>query len=517
MALTVRRLAQNTDLGLTLVGGHEGADRVIEWAHAIELADPAPWITGGELVMTTGLPIGSSDAQQFEYVSRLAQASAAALAVDTGTTFDAVPEGIRAAGDALGLPILSVPPPTPFIAITRAVIDELTADQVRAVQRVVDQQDKLARAILRGGIPQLISTLGRALSCSAALVDSAGRALSVHGKDVARLLAHARTVAGSAPRGPGRRQQMSSAFTDEHGAYLVQSVSVAQESNGYLAVGSAVALQPEERLLVAHAVALLSIELGKPAKVVDAEQRLRTAVARALIDLGPELDISLLRYFGFDQDARVVAVALTDVGPLLPAQREIAGLFARQSVPYLMTPQEKVLFVIVAADRTVEWVTEFVTQLGAQLGRPLRAGLGAPAAITDASDSLRQATAALRLGPAQTPVVDFSDMGTFSMLLSGRSPDELSAMSRILLGPLEDYDATHSSPLNLVTALRAWLQHDTHIESAATELGVHRHTMRNRMTKVGQLLRRDLDSAEVRAELWIAVKARELLDILHND
>ncbi|TYQ09784.1 UNVERIFIED_ORG: purine catabolism regulator [Gordonia westfalica J30] len=80
MALTVRRLAQNTDLGLTLVGGHEGADRVIEWAHAIELADPTPWITGGELVMTTGLPIGSSDAQQFEYVSRLAQARAPSCA-----------------------------------------------------------------------------------------------------------------------------------------------------------------------------------------------------------------------------------------------------------------------------------------------------------------------------------------------------------------------------------------------------------------------------------------------------
>jgi hypothetical protein len=53
---------------------------------------------------------------------------------------------VLSAGDALGLPVLQVPADTPFIAITRAVIDELTADQLRSVQRVVDQQEVFARA-----------------------------------------------------------------------------------------------------------------------------------------------------------------------------------------------------------------------------------------------------------------------------------------------------------------------------------------------------------------------------------
>ena len=139
MAITVRRLAGHKDLGLTLVAGRENADRVISWAHAIELADPTPYLSGGELVMTTGLKMGPTSDEQYEYVARLSTAGVVALAFDTGTNFDRVPDGVLSAGDALGLPILQVPADTPFIAITRAVIDELTADQLRSVQRVVDQ------------------------------------------------------------------------------------------------------------------------------------------------------------------------------------------------------------------------------------------------------------------------------------------------------------------------------------------------------------------------------------------
>ena len=131
MAITVRRLAGHKDLGLTLVAGRENADRVISWAHAIELADPTPYLSGGELVMTTGLKMGPTSDEQYEYVARLSAAGVVALAFDTGTNFDRVPDGVLSAGDALGLPILQVPADTPFIAITRAVIDELTADQLR--------------------------------------------------------------------------------------------------------------------------------------------------------------------------------------------------------------------------------------------------------------------------------------------------------------------------------------------------------------------------------------------------
>ena len=205
MAITVRRLAEHKDLGLTLVAGRENADRVISWAHAIELADPTPYLSGGELVMTTGLKMGPTSDAQYEYVARLSTAGVVALAFDTGTNFDRVPDGVLSAGDALGLPILQVPADTPFIAITRAVIDELTADQLRTVQRVVDQQEIFARATLRDGVPGVVAALGQALSATAVVIGTDGRLLAATGRDTEHVIAITAEAARNMRPRSGRR------------------------------------------------------------------------------------------------------------------------------------------------------------------------------------------------------------------------------------------------------------------------------------------------------------------------
>jgi len=63
----------------------------------------------------------------------------------------------------------------------------------------------------------------------------------------------------------------------------------------------------------------------------------------------------------------------------------------------------------------------------------------------------------------------------------------------------------------LVESLTAYLRHNGQMESASSALGVHRHTIRNRLLKVRELTQCDLDSTDTRAELWLAIKARELM------
>ena len=50
-------------------GGWRAApDREILWAHAIELPDPGPYLSGGELVMTTGITVGTDARTHADYV-----------------------------------------------------------------------------------------------------------------------------------------------------------------------------------------------------------------------------------------------------------------------------------------------------------------------------------------------------------------------------------------------------------------------------------------------------------------
>jgi DNA-binding PucR family transcriptional regulator len=62
-----------------------------------------------------------------------------------------------------------------------------------------------------------------------------------------------------------------------------------------------------------------------------------------------------------------------------------------------------------------------------------------------------------------------------------------------------------ASRVDLLGSLRVWLSHHGQWDPAAAELGVHRHTLRKRMLRVEKLLGRRLDSADLRAELWVAL------------
>jgi purine catabolism regulator len=79
------------------------------------------------------------------------------------------------------------------------------------------------------------------------------------------------------------------------------------------------------------------------------------------------------------------------------------------------------------------------------------------------------------------------------------------AFADALLAPLLEADRAGRG--DLARSLRTWLAHHGQYEPAAAELGVHRHTLRNRIRRAGELLGRDLDTPGARAELWFALQA----------
>ena len=491
MALTVRDLTGVDSLGLTLVAGADGAGREISWAHAIELTDPTPYLAGGELVMTTGINIGADAEAQSAYVARLAEAGIAALAVDTGTTIADVPAAVRAAGDELGIPVLEVPASTPFIAIARVVIDALQADELRSVQRVVDDQEVLARATLRGGIPGVVDALADCLSATVVVVDTDGTVLAAAGDAKERLIA----VLSEQDR-PTRRH--GAYVTADGDAYVTfQNLRAAQPVRGRLAVRTSVPMSNTDRFLVAHAVSLISIAIEKPARVVDAEQLLRTAVTREMLSGAGAVDGAVLRYFGFEADVEVVVATFTGAGPLLAAEH----VLGRVLNSFLMAPMGDEIVIVVPAAGSRRRIRAVVEDLEQQTGAAVSGGMSRPVKPTDLHLGLEQARIAAHSSGGRFS--EFGDLSPMSMLLAGRSTAELRVLAASL-DALDDGD-------ELIPTLAAFLGRNGQMEAAAAELAVHRHTMRNRMRRIRQLLGDDLESADSRAQLWLALKAWQLL------
>ena len=57
--LTVRELLR--DLDVRLVAGESSLNLPVRWVHISEILDPTPWLSGGELLLTTGMQLDTPE------------------------------------------------------------------------------------------------------------------------------------------------------------------------------------------------------------------------------------------------------------------------------------------------------------------------------------------------------------------------------------------------------------------------------------------------------------------------
>ena len=147
-----------------MLAGDDEIGRPVRWVHSSELEDPTPWLKGGELILTTGMNIGETAAKQRAYVDRLVGAGVAGLGIGLGFGHDRAPKAIVTEAQKLAFPLFEVPYPVPFIAITEAVFTRLLAEQFDTLQRAVDAEHVLTRAVLDGsGVQGIADSLSEVL------------------------------------------------------------------------------------------------------------------------------------------------------------------------------------------------------------------------------------------------------------------------------------------------------------------------------------------------------------------
>src|SRR4051794_16402557 len=124
--LTVRELLRDLDVGV--LAGEANLDAPVRWVHISELADPTPWLSGGELLLTTGLPVEAPEAQR-EYIARLADHGLAGLGFGVGFGHSEVPAALVEAAAERDFPLIEIPYDTPFIAVTEKAFARLVNEQ----------------------------------------------------------------------------------------------------------------------------------------------------------------------------------------------------------------------------------------------------------------------------------------------------------------------------------------------------------------------------------------------------
>ncbi|MEA2498789.1 MAG: hypothetical protein QOH26_1194 [Actinomycetota bacterium] len=527
MSISIRDLLELPGLGLKVVAGSDGLDRAIRSAHTSELQDPTPWLSGGELLLTTGMGIKDSPALQRSYIRRLVAADIAGLGFGVGFGFDEIPAPIARAAEREGFPVLEVPYPVPFIAIAEAVSSRLAEDRVRDAQMSVEVHERLAALVSEGAGPaDVLEEMSELAGGWAILFDLRGEVRAQAASSSAPLPEHGAVWAGLPSALFERGGPQTVAETGPDGSRVGLVVAAGKRVEGVLVFGKPDRLGPRDRIVVHHGVTVLGLLLASRRAVIQAERRvagdiLSEAWAGRLT--GPDLE-RRLELVGFPAGLPVTAIVVQPSG-IYDAQalEELAiavdtSLGARTR-RVRSTVSGNRITALVAHDDPVELATALVAELRSSppfdsdsdgTGFDVRVGVGQTLAPVAARDSYLAAVFALRAAPHAGDVASPKDLGSYGFLLGAQPRPVLEGFVRSVLGPLIDRDRDRSS--DLVASLRAFVQEGGRWEPGAEALGVHRHTLRYRVHQAEDLLGRDLSLPENQFEIWLALKATEVLE-----
>ena len=526
-----------------LMAGRDFLSRQVSWACSLRPSPPAfPKLDGNELAL-----IDMNDLRQLDpkmllerVVRSLEGARVAAVAVQGDVS--------RAAVDAAQtskLALFQLPSGVPLIQVERAVIRLIVDRSGYIAQRSAELQRELNQIALDGGgVTKIVNHLHAfalqpvlllredgapvAYSGLAEMTDIERQHLFSELPNIVALRSWAAThPSASSGSGVGVMPLQDGAASKSGVGEVVVAPVVAGESvRGYCLVlrtapASGQQLSAAEEMAAAQGAAAAALEWAKQNAVDVAEERMRATFLDELLasEVADEQAwIQRGASLGYDLNRPHVAWFIEAANvPEWPAP--LLQYVDRMDVhaPYSRREQGILLFWPVdnpASGRELKAVAgNLVAQVTAKAPQAkFVMGIGRPAVGPSRwLKSQQQARECWRLGKEWkgAPITYFGDLGLYQLLTALGGSPEAARFFRKTLGKLVSHDGDKNA--ELVDTLEAFFACHGNLSQTAGLLHIHRNTLAYRLERIAEITQLDLDDADARFSLQLALKLRPIV------
>lgn len=539
-------LLAREDLGLRQIAGPSDPDIVIHWAHTSEMADPYPYLLGGELLLTAGVhvPEAAGTGTYFDdYVSRIVAAGGAALGFGLAPVHDTVPRALVAACEAYALPLVEVPPRTTFSGIARAVWQLMAQARLAELRRVTEAQQSLAGAASRPDpVRSVLRQLAQRVGGRAVLYGPEGAEVAAAGRPLPDAVLDALTELTRVvhPTGPGTPTSATDSSAGTHlAAYALGA------GRGFTLGVASPTREPGDHTIASVAAVLLSLLTDEHQSGSGTARS--SALVRLLLGAAPQEVAPLLGDDGGTSRWLIVHAAPTAHAPGATALGHRAAgprptvSSDRRNDPRGRHPSDErpdtrpttptggrahsspspgdrpsppggsaIAPDPLAAAALGAALGSSLVDLGERVVRVLVPGgrepvaqdgwvLGVSGVVGPEAWGVADAQAARALARARATRAALVRHGARAGLADLVPADEAAVHARVLLAPIAEAPA-------LSETLRTWLSLHGSWDRTAVALSVHRNTVRQRIARCAALLGTDLDDPDVRMELWFALR-----------
>jgi purine catabolism regulator len=492
-------------------------------------------------------------------VQSLDEADVAAVAV-AGLGEAQLSEDARQAialADERSLPLIALPRQPPLVDIGRDIIAFVVSHRAGSEQRADEvYQEVLALSLRRAGVSAMIERLALAVQKVALLEDANASILHAalppdlawaNLPELERLIAAhpARALFAGGPAAPldaaaqgGLRVMIERQdFGGTDVARLVTPIRLSYGVAGYFSlVDRSAQIETLDRLVLEQTAPLIALELARVEELAEVQQRLHGDVFDELLAgtiSDPQQALARARQLGHDLGggslvlvaaARRRESAAQEGGADTPlwARRMMAeaeyffpGVWARM--------RSSELILLVPTEREAgngDLLTRFKGRLNELLSRMtpwsapegLRIGVGRQAAtLEELPRSYQEARQALMIGQrlfSGQPVTYFGELGIYRLLFHLHEAEGTREFYEEVLGPLLEYDRRTDN--ELVNTLETYFACNGNLSEAARRLHLHRNSLLYRLERIQEVLQTDLEDADTRLSLQVALKMRHI-------
>lgn len=526
---TIRKVALPD--GTRLLGGAEGLSRRVSWSATLRTRAPGfQSLKGGEflLIATTVLHALDPSLNLYRVLQSVEPIGVAGVAVRGPVD----PEAVAFANDH-DLPLFALPENASLAEIEASIARAVSESRSEIHRRAHEVYTQLTQLGIEGrSLAAIGDELQRVSGQAASLFDAIPTPTVL-----SRLL-----PAGTMPNGASNRM---SSLTSEIGAWLhrvpvapahapVEFFPVAARlgfliapllSRGQLVgcvalVGHRDELDDLHREAVRGAAAAAAIVIARTEAVLDAEERAQTDALTEVVAGNSPLTDGLRRRagrLGIDVDACSVVIVSTFTGP---TPRSTFNEAFQRDVEHLVPGTKaglvdgKVVLVCPgdggAPMETMDPLRQILQRRSSD--EEVSIGVGrAGGGIEGLRRSYREALDALVLGrqvfgPGRT--VSYANLGLYRLLLDMREQCDVEGYYHDVLGDLIAADTKGGG--ELIRTLDAFFASNCSPTEASTRLHIHRNTLLYRLQRIHAITKLDLNDAEVRLTLQVALKIHQI-------
>lgn len=414
--------------------------------------------------------------------------------------------------EVFALPLLFLPETARLLDVEREVTRLLIDREAQLERRAQDVAGQLAAlAAENRGLEAILAAVTRTTGKVAVIYDVNGELLAYTSQTPMRRLKVWEVEAQLGGNGSG-------AVLDN--GYTVPLVVEGRRA-GYLTILNGGMFDDLDRMTAERGAMVCAMELAKQKAVVDAETRARgdwvqrwlagdsqddarleAGAVQAGLDVAQHYVVTLYR--SEIDPARLLEMLRNEM-----TSRRIEGVVGQAPGGAL------ILYPMGTVPRAMHIAEAIRWAFAERLQTTVACGVGQPAAgLVELRKSYRQAERALQMSADLRAGSDgctlyFGDLSLYRLLLSVDDPQELQRFCDETLGAVLEYDGRHEG--ELIRTLDAFFTNNGNLARTADELCVHRNTLSYRLSRVADITGMDLEDAETRLMLHLALKVRRVL------